>query len=97
MAQRFDAAYKIKRGDNLGDPEFWNPKFQDLDLRLHARELDADNIAHAADELVAAGLQRLDQTFAPLIQQAVADANAAAALIADVEAILAGGIDDGTF
>jgi hypothetical protein len=97
MAQRFDSSYRVARGDNLGDPDYWNVRLKDLDLRLHARELDADNIAHAADDLVAAGLQRLNDSIAPVLQQTAEEAAQIAALSAQVEAALAGGVDDGTF
>jgi hypothetical protein len=89
MTQRYDVAYKIKRGDNLGDPDLWNGRFQDLDLRIHARELDADRINEAADELVAAGLQRLDQTFTPLINDAQTAASNTETIVADAQAALA--------
>jgi hypothetical protein len=68
--RRFEAFYKVLRGKNLGDPEFWNPRFEDLDLRLHARELDATRIDSAVDELIAVALQRLNDTFTPLILDA---------------------------
>jgi hypothetical protein len=70
MPQRFEPSYKVTRGDNLGDPEFWNRRFQDVDLRLASRESDAENLARAADILLAVGLQRLNDTFTPLILEA---------------------------
>jgi hypothetical protein len=68
--RRFEAFYKVLRGKNLGDPEFWNQRFEDLDLRLHARELDSTRIDSAVDELIAVALQRLNDTFTPLILDA---------------------------
>ncbi len=97
MAQRFDSSYKVARGDNLGDPEYWNRRLQDLDLRLDARERDADNIASAADVLVALGLQRLNDTFSPLIANAQAQVAAAQAAVNEIQDVLNGAIDDGTF
>jgi len=64
--------YQIKRGDNLGDPDFWNTRFEDIDNRMHARELDGDRIDAAVDDLTAVGLQRLNDTFTPVIQSAIA-------------------------
>lgn len=64
--------YQVKRGDNLGDPTFWNRRFEDIDNRMHARELDGDRIDAAVDDLTAVGLQRLNDTFTPVIQQAIA-------------------------
>ena len=62
--------YKIKRGDNLGDPDTWDRRFQDIDLRLAAREKDAEKIDGAVDALTAVALQRLNDTFTPLINSA---------------------------
>lgn len=69
MSFRYDA-YKIKRGDNLADPALWNPKLQDIDLRLAAREADAPRIDAALDEVEAKALDRLAETFTPLIVEA---------------------------
>ncbi len=63
-------AYRVKRGDNLASADFWNERLFDIDLRLAARENDAADIAAATDALLAAGLQRLDETFTPLILDA---------------------------
>lgn len=69
MVSRF-SLYQVKRNDNLADPEYWNPRFQDIDNRLHARELDKEKIDNAADALEAVALQRLNDTFTPLIVEA---------------------------
>lgn len=69
MASRFDA-YMVRRRDNLADPQFWNPRFQDLDNRLNAREQDSSRIEGAVDALEAVALQRLNDTFTPLIVEA---------------------------
>lgn len=72
--------YRIKRGDNLGDPETWNTRFEDVDLRLAAREQDATKIDNAVDQLTQVALDRLNETFTPLInelQQQLQDVGAA--------------------
>lgn len=69
MVSRYEF-YRVKRGNNLADPEFWNPRFQDLDNRMTARELDKTKIDDAVDALEAVALQRLNDTFAPLIVEA---------------------------
>jgi hypothetical protein len=70
MPSRYEPAYKVKRNDNLGDPDFWNKRFQDIDLRLAARELDGERIADAVTQLTSLALQRLNDTFLPLILEA---------------------------
>ncbi len=70
MAIRFES-YRTRRLDNLGDPEWHNRRWQDIDLRMHARELDSGKIDNAVDNLTAVALSRLNDTFSPLIQQAM--------------------------
>lgn len=69
MAKRFEQ-YKVRRGDDLADPDFWNRIFEDLDLRLSLRELDSTRIDTAVEVLEAVALQRLNDTFIPLINEA---------------------------
>lgn len=116
-------AYRVKSGTNLGSSKFWNAILEDVDLRIHARELDVEKIDKAADELIAVGVDRVNSTFNPLIQQSTQAVNDATALLeaaqaqvaatinevneelqtfldetaSQVQAILAGGIDAGTF
>src|SRR5262245_12010408 len=71
MARRFLQAYKTKRGDNLGDPEWHDRRWEDVDRRLHARELDSTAIETAVTNLEAQALARLNDTFTPLIERAV--------------------------
>ena len=70
MAIRYES-YRTRRLDNLGDPEWHNRRWQDIDLRMHARELDAGKIDNTVDRLEAVALSRLNDTFSPLIQQAM--------------------------
>jgi hypothetical protein len=71
MALRFESQYKTKRLDNLGDPEWHNRRWQDIDRRMHARELDATKIDNAVDDLEAAALARLNDELTPIIAQAI--------------------------
>lgn len=64
MARRF---YKVERGDNLADPDYWNKKLADIDLRLAAREEDGVRLEGAIEEMITAALTRLNDTFTPLI------------------------------
>src|SRR5262249_42178822 len=71
MARRFETQYKTKRNDNLGDPEWHNRRWDDIDRRMHARELDATKIDDAVDDLEAAALARLNDQLTPIIAQAI--------------------------
>jgi hypothetical protein len=70
MTQRFEA-YRIKTGDNLGNAGFWNERLKDLDLRLHARELDADTLKAAVDQFQALALSRVNDTLVPILNEAI--------------------------
>jgi len=67
--QRF-ARYQVKRNDDLGVPDFWNERFQDIDLRLAARENDAANLQAIGDQLISVGISRLNDVFIPMIVEA---------------------------
>jgi hypothetical protein len=71
MSRRFETQYKTKRLDNLGDPEWHDRRWQDIDLRMHAREIDASKIDDAVDRMESVALARLNDTFSPIIQQAM--------------------------
>lgn len=71
MAKRFEQFYKVKRNDNLGDPDYWNRRLDDVDRRLHEREIDGQRVVDAVDQMQSVALQRLDETFTPIIANAV--------------------------
>jgi hypothetical protein len=71
MARRFETFYKTQRLDNLGDPDWHDRRWDDVDRRMHARELDATAIEGAVDRMEAVALQRLNDTFSPIIAQAM--------------------------
>jgi hypothetical protein len=114
MSIRYDV-YRIKRGDNLGDPEFWNVRFQELDLRLHARELDGQKIDTAVDQITTVALERINTTFLNFLadttnrmseieaqfdtmQTEIASSVQAVQALADqIDDLVQGIIDDGTF
>lgn len=80
--QRFEGAYQVKRGDNLGDASYWNKRLQDLDLRLHARELDADALKKATDDFQSLALSRINDTLVPVVQQAIEQLSEVGAVLA---------------
>lgn len=83
--QRFEA-YEVKRGDNLGDARFWNQRLRDLDLRLHARELDADALKEAIEQFQSLALSRINDTLVPVVQDAISQlASVGAVFSADSE------------
>jgi hypothetical protein len=71
MARRFETFYKTQRLDNLGDPDWHDRRWEDVDRRMHARELDATAIEGAVDRMESVALQRLNDTFSPIIAQAM--------------------------
>ena len=101
MSIRYDV-YRVKRGDNLGDPEFWNVRFQELDLRLH-------------DQITTVALERINTTFLNFLadttnrmseieaqfdtmQAEIASSVQAVQALADqIDDLVQGIIDDGTF
>jgi hypothetical protein len=98
MARRFEQ-YKVKRGDNLADPEFWNRRLEDIDLRIAAGENTNEKIDQAVEDLTSLTLRRLDDTLTPLIVEAqglvadgrqfMLDAQAASAdLVATAQAVV---------
>lgn len=82
--RRFDL-YKIKRADNLSAADLWNKRFEDIDLRIHAREQSDTAIDRAIGDLAGVALQRLDNTLTPLVFQAETLVQNAEAGVANVE------------
>lgn len=70
MARRFDR-YRVKTRDNLGDPEFWNPRFEDIDLRLHASEEALKDIDAVADRVEGTAISRINEVVTPLVVEAI--------------------------
>lgn len=66
MARRIDA-YRIKRGDNLGDPETWNKRFEDLDIRIAANEEALSNLDAVANRVEQVALDRINNVITPLV------------------------------
>lgn len=68
--RRYDA-YKIGRGDNLGDSEFWNKRFEDIDLRIAAAEDTLRNVDAVANRVESLALDRLNNVLTPLTAEAI--------------------------
>ena len=63
-------SYEIKRRMNLSNPDVWNERFRDIDLRIAATEQYGTAVDTAIDELISFALQTLSNTFTPLILDA---------------------------
>ncbi|BBF92352.1 hypothetical protein [Blastochloris tepida] len=79
MARRSEA-YAVERGANLADPEYWNRRFEDIDLRLHARELDAATLQAAVETFQSLALARVNDTLTPILQDALTRLSSVGAL-----------------
>lgn len=75
--------YSVRVGDDLGDPDFWNRKFEDVDLRLHAQEEIEKDWRSAVLELQENGIKRIDEAVSPLVEQLEEDLQLGAVFIAE--------------
>jgi len=81
MSLRYETVYRVKINDNLGDPGFWNTRFQDLDLRMNSSEVQFSKIDAAVQEIISLGIARIDNTYQPLLNALQAQATAAQAQV----------------
>lgn len=66
----FEKVYRVRPGDDLGEPDFWNLRFESVDLRLHALEVQNTSFDQTIAQIEGIALGRLNDTFLPLVQQA---------------------------
>ncbi len=69
MTQKFQSHYQMADGNTPLASSFFNLVFSDLDQRLHAQEVMEKDWRAALDVLSEFGLERIDQTLAPLLTQ----------------------------
>lgn len=62
--------YSIKRGDNLGDPDTWNKRFEDIDLRIAQSEDAMLVVDEAAARAEQAAISRINDVITPLAVEA---------------------------
>lgn len=62
--------YRIATGDDLGDPETWNDRFEDLDLRADKLERDLADVNAVGDRVEGVALQRINDVILPLVTEA---------------------------
>jgi len=67
---RFEELYRVKARDNLGDPEFWNRRFSDIDLRVTQNEQALADLDAVAGRVEGAALDRIDNVITPLAVEA---------------------------
>jgi len=65
MARRFDQIYRVKPRQNLGDPDFWNRRFEDIDRRINSTEDGLDEIGGLSAYVEGLALDRLNLVLAP--------------------------------
>lgn len=75
--------YSVRVGDDLGDPDYWNRRYEDIDLRLHGQEEIEKDWRAAVLELQENGLKRIDEAVSPLIEQLEEDLQLGAVFIAE--------------
>lgn len=79
MASRYDK-YKVARGDDIGDPTYWNRRFRDVDTRIAAVEDQKQTLDDVIEEGRTVFRTRVDEILVPLVQE-VADVAELGALL----------------
>lgn len=69
MARRYDQYYRVKPRDNLGDPDYWNRRFEDIDRRVSSNEDDLTAIDGLTAYVEGLALNRLDLVLAPALDK----------------------------
>ncbi|SHH06484.1 hypothetical protein [Bradyrhizobium erythrophlei] len=69
MARRFDQYYQVKSRDNLGDPDYWNRRFDDIDRRISSNEDGLSAIGGLTTYIEGLALDRLNLVLAPALDK----------------------------
>ncbi|MEI2387473.1 phage tail protein [Breoghania sp. JC706] len=67
--------YLVKRGDNLGDPSFWNRRFKDVDARIAANEDQRNTLDAVIEEGRVVFREKANDVLLPLINEVYEAAN----------------------
>src|SRR4051794_34380169 len=67
MARRFETFYRVKPRDNLGDPEYWNRRLDDIDRRVYGTETAVEDIGGLTAHVEGIALDRLNLILAPAL------------------------------
>lgn len=69
MPSKYDQ-YRVRNGDQIGDPEYWNaPRFKDIDLRLNTLEDQKTTLDAVIEEGRTVFRARVDDILLPLVQE----------------------------
>nr|WP_320141260.1 hypothetical protein [uncultured Cohaesibacter sp.] len=68
MASRMDL-YRTKRNDDLGDPNYWDRKFKDIDARISANEEQRDTLEEVIEEGRQVFRAKANEVLLPLIKE----------------------------
>jgi flagellar hook-basal body complex protein FliE len=82
----FARVYEVAAGDDLGSSTFWNQRFQDIDLRLNAVEAFTNVANDASDQIINAGIARINTSFQPLLNSLIVQVNETTTAVAALEA-----------
>lgn len=93
MPRRYDD-YRLKLGDDIGDPEVLNSRFRDLDMRVLKLEDVEKDWSRALAALTTIGLERINEVLLPAYQEIrrLADLGAVFTAHSDTELLLEPGL-----
>jgi microcystin-dependent protein len=69
MSRRFEQFYRVKRRDDIGQPEYWNGRLDDIDRRIDANETDLEDVNGVADRIESVALGRISTVITPLVEE----------------------------
>lgn len=70
MTQRFQKIYRLKKGDDIGQPGTLNAIFQDIDRRLDGAETTLEDVENLAARVESAALTRINEVVTPIVVEA---------------------------
>jgi len=71
MARRFETILRVRPRDNLGDPEYWNRRFEDIDRRIDRNETSLTDLDQVANRVEGVALDRLNQVLTPIVVETI--------------------------
>lgn len=67
--------YRVRRGDDIGDPDYWNRRLKDLDARIASNEDQRSTLEEVIDEGRTVFRDKANDVLLPLIQEVNGIAN----------------------
>jgi hypothetical protein len=71
MSRRYETIYRVKRRDNLGDPDYWNVRLEDIDRRVDANEAALTNLDDVAARVEGAAFDRINNVITPIVVETI--------------------------